>query len=348
MDCRQLKLDLDSYNQNFNSGKPIQGVFDFTDDLTELELGAKRKPGFGLGGAIKPELCDLGGNRAYDGTTRNLRSLNELSVVSTNRDYLRRLFAADVGTSFAAPRVANMASKLSGAFPEASANLLRALLASSAAIPAAARERLDGISSNAALQVCGYGRPDFGRARFSEENRVVLYSDTHVNHDNFHVYEIPIPDDFLTGRDARTIEVTLAYDPPVRHSRFDYLGAKMNFRLIRGRTLDEVTDAFRRPPSGAVPVDGLTNTRWNCDMEPTPTAREGGTLQKAVFPMQRRPRHDYGDTYHLVVRCEKKWARPEHTPQRYAIVVVLRQEGAVNIYQQIRQRIRAEARARIR
>jgi hypothetical protein len=44
MDCRQLKLDLDSYNQNFNSGKPIQGVFDFTDDLTELELGAKQKP----------------------------------------------------------------------------------------------------------------------------------------------------------------------------------------------------------------------------------------------------------------------------------------------------------------
>jgi hypothetical protein len=43
MDCRQLKLDLDSYNQNFNSGQPIQGVFDFTDDLTELELGAQQK-----------------------------------------------------------------------------------------------------------------------------------------------------------------------------------------------------------------------------------------------------------------------------------------------------------------
>jgi hypothetical protein len=43
MDCRQLKLDLDSYNQNFNSGKPIQGVFDFTDDLSELEIGANRR-----------------------------------------------------------------------------------------------------------------------------------------------------------------------------------------------------------------------------------------------------------------------------------------------------------------
>ncbi len=37
-DCRQLKIDVDSYNQNQNSGKPIQMIFDFTLDLAELEL----------------------------------------------------------------------------------------------------------------------------------------------------------------------------------------------------------------------------------------------------------------------------------------------------------------------
>jgi len=36
-DCRQLKADTDSYNENNNPGKPIQMVFDFTDDLAELE-----------------------------------------------------------------------------------------------------------------------------------------------------------------------------------------------------------------------------------------------------------------------------------------------------------------------
>jgi hypothetical protein len=44
MDCRQLKLDIDSYNQNYNSGELIQGVFDFTYDLEELELGSKGRP----------------------------------------------------------------------------------------------------------------------------------------------------------------------------------------------------------------------------------------------------------------------------------------------------------------
>jgi hypothetical protein len=37
-DCRQLKLDADSYNENGNAGEPIQLVFDFRDDLAELEV----------------------------------------------------------------------------------------------------------------------------------------------------------------------------------------------------------------------------------------------------------------------------------------------------------------------
>ena len=36
-DCRQLKWDMDSYNQNHNAGEPIQMVFDFTLDLEEIE-----------------------------------------------------------------------------------------------------------------------------------------------------------------------------------------------------------------------------------------------------------------------------------------------------------------------
>ena len=37
-DCRQLKVDVDSYNENGNRGTAIQMIFDFTDDLAELEL----------------------------------------------------------------------------------------------------------------------------------------------------------------------------------------------------------------------------------------------------------------------------------------------------------------------
>jgi hypothetical protein len=36
-DCRQLKADVDSFNDNRRPEEPIQVVFDFTLDLAELE-----------------------------------------------------------------------------------------------------------------------------------------------------------------------------------------------------------------------------------------------------------------------------------------------------------------------
>ena len=38
-DCRQLKADADSYNENQNTGLPIQLSFDFTRDIMEMEAG---------------------------------------------------------------------------------------------------------------------------------------------------------------------------------------------------------------------------------------------------------------------------------------------------------------------
>jgi hypothetical protein len=39
-ECRQLKTDVDSYNENRNQGAPIQMIFDFTLDLQELDSAA--------------------------------------------------------------------------------------------------------------------------------------------------------------------------------------------------------------------------------------------------------------------------------------------------------------------
>lgn len=42
-DCKQLKIDLDSYNDNYNREEPIQLIFDFTADLKEAELAKAKK-----------------------------------------------------------------------------------------------------------------------------------------------------------------------------------------------------------------------------------------------------------------------------------------------------------------
>ncbi|MCZ7625067.1 MAG: hypothetical protein M5R38_03865 [Candidatus Methylomirabilis sp.] len=63
------------------------------------------------------------------------------------------------------------------------------------------------------LRVCGYGRPDLDVARASEEARVVLYAESTLAFDNFHIYEVPIPDELIDENGTRRITVTLAYDP---------------------------------------------------------------------------------------------------------------------------------------
>ena len=42
-DCRQLKTDVDSYNENGNKGVPIQIVLDFTEDVAELAALEERE-----------------------------------------------------------------------------------------------------------------------------------------------------------------------------------------------------------------------------------------------------------------------------------------------------------------
>jgi hypothetical protein len=44
VDCHQLKLDVDSYNENFNKGRKIQMVFDFRNDMDEMDFGSKNRP----------------------------------------------------------------------------------------------------------------------------------------------------------------------------------------------------------------------------------------------------------------------------------------------------------------
>lgn len=43
-DCSQLKRDVDSYNDNRSQAEPIQMVFDFTQDLEEMEALERRDP----------------------------------------------------------------------------------------------------------------------------------------------------------------------------------------------------------------------------------------------------------------------------------------------------------------
>lgn len=302
------------------------------------------RSGPGLSDAIKPEVCEFGGGWVYDGRLRQAIPADEfVGVLSLNRNFAGGpLFAADSGTSFAAPRVAHLAARLVSEYPAAPANLIRALIANSARHTAEARDRFAG-NLDGLVRLCGYGRPSIARALFSDDHRATLYAVGLIPLDAFHLYRVPIPDEFRERRGERRIVVTLASDPPTRHTRYDYLGCSMAFRLLRGYPIEQIRRAFEPRDQVRNPLDALQEVNTH---DLSPTRREGGTLQQAVFTFQRAISDDYGDEYFLLVRCQDEWVNKDRNPafrQRYAVVVTLEHDDPqAQIYAQARIRARAE------
>jgi len=299
------------------------------------------RAGPGLRGAIKPDFIDVGGTVVYDPVVQRLRGgedLPEAGVMSLHFRPLDQLFTTGSGTSFAAPLVAFKAAQILARFPDASANLIRALLANGAYVPSAARTRLEPLGVEGERAICGHGQVDLERAIFSDDARVALYAQDELEVDHFAVYQVPIPEIYQTERGRRTLRVSLAYDPPVRHNRVDYAGNTMNFRLIRGADPELIFEHFRkRVVAEEGPFPEMAN-RYNCKLDPNPTAREKSSLQSATISFARDI-SEYGNDYFLVVRCKGGWAA-DVGRQAFAVVVEIAHQAEVQLYERLNQRIR--------
>ena len=121
--------------------------------------------GFGVDGMIKPDLVDFGGDYVIDGK-RVIENDPGAAILTLARDFSGSMFRAHCGTSFAAPRVANVAAQLFTLFPNATSNLIRALVASSAILPVEIpnalqeQKKKDKKQLEKQLQIFGYGQPD--------------------------------------------------------------------------------------------------------------------------------------------------------------------------------------------
>jgi hypothetical protein len=329
------------------------------------------RTGFGVDGMIKPELVDFGGDLVLD---RNRIVPNELgaSIITLAKNFQEgSLFQAFCGTSFAAPRVANLAAKLFTRFPNASSNLIRALIANSAELPLEVPANLQGSKpehNNQRLKIYGYGQPNFEIAAYSTENKVVLLEDDQIIPvGNFQIYEIPpLPDDFLNTQGSRKISVTLAFDPPTRHTRGDsYLGVTMEFCLFRNVDLTSLQGAFKdfrkndrgqlteTENSTEILLQKLKNkfgSHIQLNLFPNANTRKKGTLQKGEIIISRKNWKYDGKPLYIVVICNRKWAREEEVDvQRYALVASISHSNSeVDLYNHLRLKTRIAQRVRLR
>jgi hypothetical protein len=317
--------------------------------------------GPGIRGAIKPELVHYGGNLVFTGFGSAIRRINNepgTAIMSFSHQPTQQLFTYDCGTSFAAPSVARLASLIEHGLrldlgERPTPNLIRAVIAATANIPQATFNRLNSFDNGHALhKVCGYGFPSESDAVKSTDRRVTMVYQGTMAVDSFNVFAVPIPDEFRHAKGERRINVALAYDPPVRRRRLDYLGIEMDFMLIRGKTLEEVFDAYRKTAPDEDPALAISGS-FRVDLKPKANPRNAGysrkksTLQRGeiIWHQRERSTSNYGNEYYLVVRSERKWAPLDIERQDFGLAVTLSANDE-QLYNQIALRVRQRIRAR--
>jgi hypothetical protein len=300
-----------------------------------------------------------GGNLLFEGVGnqyRRVRTENPdagVAVMSFSHQPLDTLFSFRVGTSQAAPPVARMSaiiwSQVEAAVQgDLDPNLIRALLANSATVPEASSNRIAPIEGDQGiLRVCGYGLPDAELALESGDRRVTLIAQGSIALDTLILYEVPVPDVLRNAPGRKRIITSLAFDPPVRRRRAEYLGVEMGVNLFRGKTPDEIVAAYRavtRDERDDAP--GALRAPYQCDLLPKSRVVETSTLQRREWAFNRTA-DNYGDTYYLMIQARRNWAPPEITAQEFGLAVTLIADEP-RLYNQVRQRVRARERVRRR
>jgi hypothetical protein len=278
------------------------------------------RTGFGVDGMIKPDVVDFGGDLVLDLSYRAILNLPKItvlpdnvagvSVVTLSKDLKSSLFQICSGTSFAAPRVANLAAQLFTKYPDASSNLIRALIVNSALLPKeippqfqcnkkqSQSRKTEQIKKQ--LAIYGYGQADLERAMYSAENYVVLSEDNvSINVGYFHIYEIPqLPPEFFEIEGTRILSITLAFDPRTSPTRGDsYLGVTMEFELFKGIDREIIRKAYEAASKTSSPDESTDNTKGNLikqygsgievKLSPGSNLRKKGTVQRGqveIFP----------------------------------------------------------------
>ncbi len=372
--------------QALTVGSIAYGAFDDGDWRTfAREIGhpsAFSRSGPGIWNVIKPEVVEYGGD---DTRTQNAPTdVRDGGIAAACPELVRSTMFPpgpaydrdDVGTSFAAPKVARIAAKLQHLLPQEPSLLYRALVVQSARWPTWAERfltdlRQPGLDRNRRQELIekvsriihciGYGLPHETRATANSDHRTTFITsgEVSIHARECHVYQVPIPPELRSPADEFDIriEVTLSYVAQPRRTRRNlrrYLSTWLDWKssnlgeglnTFRARAMKE-EDGDEPLPGSALPWTLHEKSDWGFIRD---TRRSSGTVQKdwAVVRSNTLP-----TDFCIGVVGHEGWSRDPDSTARYSLVVtfeILGQE--IPIYESLRtavielQEIEAEVEA---
>lgn len=347
-----LALTVGSITQEYgHSNRDPQDLF-FSPAYTNYPSPFTRV-GLGYKGMIKPELVEEGGN-IIEGTIGVPDIGGKLITLNPNWIQDGRLFTADYGTSFSTPKVANYVARLFNKYPHYSHNLIKALIISSALIPIDRPNQLLQIGFDTSdselinlLKIYGYGKPEFEKASFSTNQRVLLLRENTAKLNSVHIYYFYLPTEFVQVSGIKRLSITLVYDPPINKNRVDYMGCSMEFHLFRDMEINDVVQAYK-PIKIDIPDNKIVPEELKLKeikLHPGVNLRKRGVHQKGIVEYKRG--HYLNNTKPLVlaVVCQNRWIKEEEYMQDYAILVTVEHSANIDLFNKIK--IRNQERVRI-
>jgi len=294
---------------------------------------------------IKPELVEYGGNimNSPYRPTNNLQG----KILSLNKNFLTNgsLFAADIGSSFSCPKVANHLGMILNKYPNYSNNMIKALLLSSADIPQEKPNAYNGISLEGSdsellslLNLYGFGLPNIEEALESKADKVLLLRENQIALNTLHLYSILLPDSLLDVSGRKTISVTLVYDPPINKNRLDYLNCTMAFKLYKNIDIKDVKRAYNSIEVNDSFENITIDNKYEIKLCPKNSLRKKGVHQKAWKIYDRINNKSINNKFPLTlaVFCKNNSVQKNDYLQDYSVIVKIEHTGNTELYNTLR------------
>jgi hypothetical protein len=331
------------------------------------------RTGEGVNGAIKPDFVDYGGNLAIRQLTSSdtrwgqNRALNEPTLNNT----INGVFKGWYGTSFAAPHVTHIAARLQRALytqlgVEPSANLIRALLASSSTY--IQREWLDDVvpagytgknrkTQEWRLRLCGYGKVD-DSILSTGSNHVTLIAEDALDLKRIHLYKIPVPEEFLGVKSKKRIAIGFAYNPPTRLSRQAYLANSLWFEVFKRVDEEFLRSFIAKKAEGkeemAKEVAKVFRQKHDAGFKPGVSSLSASTLQQRIWETGKAGGRalDWDGKYiYVLVSGKAQFNHPdEQIPQSYALAITFSYESKedIQLRQMISEKVKVKQREQVK
>ncbi|MBM1107187.1 S8 family serine peptidase [Aurantibacter crassamenti] len=319
------------YSGVFNgisSGKEFPTIYSRKDHVDLAAINSVKKRNKNL---FKPDVLESGGDYGfYNPTTIDFMDNAAMTVLSSNP---AMGYTKEVGTSLAAPLVANLAAQLKIAYPDLKSQTLKALIVNGATLksivyPDAHKTLLNRTS--------GYGLIDADQTIFSNENNATMVLEDSIKSEEQKIYPINFPDYLVStplGKNNGILKVTatLCFSfLPLQHNQLTYCPIHMAFSVYRNHTSEEINRVQKELNSKL-----RSNLTWSQSARDKATPAPYSNVQKLTFNVDVSLLRNEERTFKLAVQARLSnqimASQVENYPKEFNFSLVLKIEETLKV-----------------